>query len=554
MSLPFSLTSLPKESQPWGPPLSNPPLLLLSDVPYAPYSKSDKLGKAADWATEATTTKEQPSRGARNNRDPFHAYGTLAALLFAAEEVETDAGDFLVVDLKALQTKAPVVLKRSGGGVAGVRGSSAAGSRGSTGPARVAPVLVPDTRRPALYGGQWGRQNEKARVRESLVKVGELWKVVYDVEFNKLNKLNVEVKDAGVDLKLYGTVPYYNRAVEKPFANAPLKRQERHTARPRALEDPVLQQLAQSHAGHIYTTDRCLAVLMLATRLVYLWDLTFVKKDDGAIFIDLRPNTVVDRESVDENAYDPPLDATDNDINNATNLAVEATLVNENLQAQVSDGRTKPLPHGPAPFAGDEALPKGYKYRLFKIPDGVSQARRRRGLLQYDDEEEEEIPHTDLVVRTEVDAVQPTGETLAVRALTEPVPTTSHEAQLHLSWKTKLATQKGAITAAELKKNNNKVSKWTTAAILAGVDTLKLGFVSRTNPKSAQAHSVLAVDLYKPVQLALQIGLNLNQGWGILKLFVDIVNANVPEGEVGDKTFVLVKHPNAAKLTLYRTD
>ncbi|KAK8602971.1 hypothetical protein V6N13_085173 [Hibiscus sabdariffa] len=43
----------------------------------------------------------------------------------------------------------------------------------------------------------------------------------------------------------------------------------------------------------------------------------------------------------------------------------------------------------------------------------------------------------------------------------------------------KLETQRGAVLATELKKNANKLAKWTTQAILANADLMKSGYVSR---------------------------------------------------------------------------
>lgn len=43
-----------------------------SDVPYAPFSKSDKLGKVADWTTqEEVDTKQQYRRHYRNQNRNF---------------------------------------------------------------------------------------------------------------------------------------------------------------------------------------------------------------------------------------------------------------------------------------------------------------------------------------------------------------------------------------------------------------------------------------------------------------------------------------------------
>jgi len=51
--------SLPAGEQ-WGPPVTSENLV--DGVPYAPYSKSDKLGRMADWTSEG---KDREGRGGR---------------------------------------------------------------------------------------------------------------------------------------------------------------------------------------------------------------------------------------------------------------------------------------------------------------------------------------------------------------------------------------------------------------------------------------------------------------------------------------------------------
>ena len=70
-------------------------------------------------------------------------------------------------------------------------------------------------------------------------------------------------------------------------------------------------------------------------------------------------------------------------------------------------------------------------------------------------------------------------------------------------------------------------------------------FVSRTNPKSTNEHVILGVLGYKPREFASQMNLNLNNGWAIVRTFVDMVKKE------GDGKFVLVKDPNKSVMRLY---
>lgn len=54
------VASLPSEDS-WGPPVTTE--TTLDGVPYAPFSKGDKLGRMADWATEGKDGRD--GRGGR---------------------------------------------------------------------------------------------------------------------------------------------------------------------------------------------------------------------------------------------------------------------------------------------------------------------------------------------------------------------------------------------------------------------------------------------------------------------------------------------------------
>src|ERR1700712_2076912 len=60
ISLSDIISSLPSEDS-WGPPTSTE--TTLNGVPYAPYSKGDKLGRMADWTAEGKDGRD--GRGGR---------------------------------------------------------------------------------------------------------------------------------------------------------------------------------------------------------------------------------------------------------------------------------------------------------------------------------------------------------------------------------------------------------------------------------------------------------------------------------------------------------
>jgi translation initiation factor 3 subunit D len=111
----------------WGPSSSNlPETFKFKDIPYAPYSKSDKLGRFADWndisgdnRQAASGTTVNPRTGTRGRRDGAQTFGSgvPSAFSFRAE----DESSFSLVDNK---TGAP----RRGGAFTRGRGTGRGGT------------------------------------------------------------------------------------------------------------------------------------------------------------------------------------------------------------------------------------------------------------------------------------------------------------------------------------------------------------------------------------------------------------------------------------------
>lgn len=378
-----------------------------------------------------------------------------------------------------------------------------------------------------------------------------------EIDFNRLLKLNLETSD-GDDIESYGFLHYYDRSFDKSqvkMAERKLQPLERAAYNVTTSQDPIIQELAEKDEATIFATSDILSMLMCATRSVYSWDIVILKHG-SKIFLDKRIDSSIDLVTVNENAADAPLEAETgqggsnqqstgvkpDSINTPSNLAMEATIINHSFGLQTvieSDTARLDLPH-PNPFynPAEETEPlasKAYKYRRFDLS------------LEKDDEP------LHLIVRTELDAVVKnniSGEDqfLTLKALNE----FDHKAQGSggaLDWRTKLVSQRGAVVATEMKNNSCKLARWTTQAILAKADQMKLGFVSRANPKSNSNHVILGVVGYKPREFASQMNLGLSNGWGIVRTIVDLVRAL--SGAEEDKKYILVKDPNKQLVRLY---
>ena len=316
----------------------------------------------------------------------------------------------------------------------------------------------------------WKDYDKPARNRDASVNIKADWKLLEEIDFNRLAKLNLETDD-GEDVESYGFLHYYDRSYDKP----PIKSNERKlTALDRAAynvttsSDPVIQELAEKDEATIFATDNILATLMCSTRSVYSWDIVIVRQGNK-IFLDKRDNAALDMVTVNENAADAPLEASEGSkdaINQPGALAEEATYINHNFATQVVLENQKVEMNHENPFynAAEETAPaasKAYKYRKFDLSTS------------------EEQP-TYIIVRTELDAVQKNAisgddQFVTVHALNE-FDSKAQGSGGALDWRTKLVSQRGAVVATEMKNNSCKLAKWTVQSILAKADVMKLGY------------------------------------------------------------------------------
>ncbi|KAF2211559.1 hypothetical protein CERZMDRAFT_106453 [Cercospora zeae-maydis SCOH1-5] len=537
-------------SDSWGPPTTTE--TTLNGVPYAPFSKGDKLGRMADWTAEG---KEREGRGGRqqyNNRYRDQVYGASGLQTAFQIEGQNEESTFSLVDRSAPTTRGrgfgrgSAVFGRGRGGRGGAQGQR--GGRGTfqrvggRGGAQQYDSRGGRGGRGGRRGG-WKDWDKPQRNREASVQPKDSWRMLDEIDFNRLQKLNLDTGE-GEDLDDYGFLYYYDRSYDKqpgaPTSVRKLTVLDRAAYNVTTSSDPVIQELAEKHEAQIFAADNVLSMLMCAPRSVYSWDIIMLKQGNK-IFIDKREGSSLDMVTVNENAADAPLELSEGNkdqINAPGALKEEATHINNIFPLQVvqeSESSKRDMNHE-HPFYDpasetDPPASKAYKYRRFDLS------------LEADAEP------LHLIVRSELDAVVKnniSGEDqyLTIKALNE-FDNKAQGSGGALDWRTKLASQRGAVVATEMKNNSCKLARWTTQAILAKADLMKLGFVSRANPKSTTEHVILGVLGYKPREFASQMNLNLNNGWAIVRTFVDMVMKE------DDGKYVLVKDPNKPTIRLY---
>eukprot|EP00249_Psilotum_nudum_P010805 c22778_g1_i1 orf=388-2046(-) len=488
----------------WGPPDGSAALQnQLQNVPYAPFSKSERLGRVADWTRSFTA------------RPGVRSGGEYSVFDFAYDEADEES--FRLVDGK------PPPRPRFGPRWRFQQQRQLPQRKDEEVEARKREAEKERQRRDRFYNQNRNVQRREAAAFRSSVDIQPEWTMLDQIPFTTFSKLTFHVGEPE-DLVMCGALEYYDKSHDRvtPKSERRLERfKNRNFFKVTTTDDPVIRRLASEDKATVFATDTILSTLMCAPRSVYSWDIV-VQRVGNKLFFDKRDGSQLDLLSVNETSTEPLPEAKE-DINSAYSLSVEAAYINQNFSQQVLVRNGHKIEfEEPNPFAaeGEEVASVAYRYRKWKLDDD-----------------------TYLVARCEVQSVLDVkGQMsfLTLNALNEFDPKLTG-----VDWRQKLETQRGAVLATELKNNANKLAKWTAQALLGNTDVMKIGFVSRVHPRDHFNHVILSVQGYKPKEFAAQINLNTANMWGIVKSIVDLC-LKLAEGK-----YVLVKDPSKPQVRLY---
>lgn len=282
---------------------------------------------------------------------------------------------------------------------------------------------------------------------------------------------------------------------------------------------------------------------MCSCKSFYSWDAIITKHGDK-LYLDKRNGGPLDFVTVNENATEPPVDGADNEmtINSPQALAHEATTINRHFKKFANNPLETVQFASANPFSGEQEQPvsPAYRYRQWDLGNMNLVARTRIDSAVF-------LP----TVGTELDQVQESDHLLSNTGLCNLHALNEFDSRAPgsgnaLDWRQKLDSQRGAVMATELKNNISKLSRWTTGALLASTDQIRLGFVSRHSTKDRKRHVLLGQSVFKPADLAELINLDITNGWGILKDVADVCF------KMTDGKYILVKDPNKPLLRLYQ--
>ncbi|KAK7829223.1 hypothetical protein U0070_012694 [Myodes glareolus] len=300
----------------------------VSGMPYQPFSKGDRLGKAADWTGATYQDKRHTSKYSSQ-------FGGGSQYAYFHEEDETS---FQLVDTAHTQETAYPRNR--------VRFAQQNLHRDK------------DRKNMVQFNLQTLPKNAKQKERTNSLaeNISEAMWTDEDALLGSVRALRHQV------LWRTGVI------IAKPLTASPRKPLRSikcifHIVT--TTDDPVIQKL-----GYVFATDAILAMLMSCTCSVYSWDV--VVKRAGSKLFDKRDNSDFHLLTVSESANEPPQDE-GNSFNSPLNLVMEVTYINHNFSQQcLRMGRERYSFPNPNPFVEEdtnknEITSVAQRYRRWKL-------------------------------------------------------------------------------------------------------------------------------------------------------------------------------------------
>lgn len=372
----FSIPSVAFNAGGWG-PMSLPERF--ASVPYAYFTKGDRLGKVADFTSRARARREEDDDDEDRPRDDV-SWTTVDQ---AQTRKKWDPR-------KRWQRGRPRPLT-----AAAQRGYDDKEKLGDLvmGKQRAAAASTHNKRNKKLREARWAgrpRYDDRNKVTRKLsVNVETDWVTIESAELSALAKLKSSAPPVE-DLKWCGNLcTYDDRSFDRiTTRTAPALRrfEDREFFYVSSRWDPVIEDLAKSGAGNVFATDALLAQIMASPRSVFPWDIVITCLR-GKIFFDVRDAAEFEFLTVNETAHEPPNEEDSEGINSQAKLSIEASMINQNFGQQVlreaggdGEGETKapdgkPLETNPFWDADDsefsEPAKLAYRYRRWDLGDDI---------------------------------------------------------------------------------------------------------------------------------------------------------------------------------------
>lgn len=544
--------------------------------PFAPFPRVDRLGRIADWTSPMGETGSYgggSSAGGSSSHGRRSSLGGSGAGHYNSHRT-SEEGDwsFTTVEQRGASNA-------SGGGrrFAGARAVAAAAIPSSSGGRQRGSGRVGSFgQRREHHGhyshrgyGRFGDRQMLQRKREPSIAVSSSWRIMEEIEFSRLAKLQLDPEDPQV-VANHGVAFVYDPSADKITTKSErflptdeiLQNSGVALTSSKMLEDDAkLMALAKEHGASIVATEAAAATLMASSRSVLPWDLliTCRRTPAGArfIIIDKRPESRVGSVTVNENAAVGAFGSPETVDEVLAQASAEATRLRNNLPQILQKGRVD-LEDGRESSLG--SVRGAYRYTKLdltsvEITGGESELSSNAAGGKGENV---------MIVRSQVRSCTPSQVPLPIVPLLE-----MQGISTGMDWRSKLDTQPGAVLAHEIRNNGAQLARSVYEALLASAGHLKLAFVqkaitagaSQTRASLASASSakfsILGMQEYEPYELAAQMNLNIPNGFGILRATVDLIRKQAEETFAGESSgdsidYLLMRDPNKALLRLYK--
>lgn len=426
---------------------------------------------------------------------------------------------------------------------------------------------------------RWNNNRSRAALAEHQAEIDPSWLAVAEIPFQSLPTLVVNAKDVKIDdLAFEGSCKNFDPKFEKVSVPVELFPTSYTHIKPSTRDDDTLTAFltpdeTETEAGagakakgatpspaiDVVLTEQLMTTLMTAGLSRYAWQLNIYKFENKLIVDKSDTPTSIDVCTVNETAPEPTVTGGNDAAMRQAESGVASAKTCVDLLAAVTAKQAVTLRREASHLKdcvdvnGAAPLPHIlYRYRRVQLPPGKlppgkgNNASRLRTLnlavraeihgcipaAAVDGEEGEGEGHevdnqgesnkTKAARLAGMSATSKVGETFNVYALTEGMARPKSQA-----WTATLEQQKpSGLFLSEVKNNACKVTKWVFSSILAGVDSIRFGFVSK---RQKDKNMLLAFHHSSLRDLAAQIGVKPATSYGALREILDIVLSDAHE-------------------------
>jgi len=289
------------------------------------------------------------------------------------------------------------------------------------------------------------------------------------------------------------------------------------------LKDEVLQMHEAS--GDIFITSEILAALMACPRSKMSWDIFVTKKEDGKLWFDMRPECPLQRPQPDEGV---------------AKIIIKDAVMEKYMQtiSQESEVMDRSFFH----FTLD---PKKEAH-VGADSAGRPLESENSTICRYN---RYELSNYTVICRCSFDAIDEKGDPVIVATATQHHPSKSYN---NLAWNKDLDVKFAAAKTAVINNNKFQFARWGIEMILAGAQSIVLGFVSRTFPANGKDHQILKVLTMGRDEYVKRwcLSKSMANSWGIFDQLVQYFK----DDEIKEGKYCILRDANKERLSFYKVE